>query len=257
MREKLRNLMAAIGLLFRRYLVAGIIAIIPIWVTWLLLEFLFRLLSSRGAPVVNELARTIQPLAPELAVWLEQSMFQSVLAVLLMIAGLAGLGWLTTRVAGQRLIAWFDSLVERIPVVKMVYGGVKQLINSMQARPDGVQRVVLIDFPSPEMKTVGLVTRTFEDADTGRKLAAVYVPTTPNPTSGYLEIVPVENVTSTSWSVDEAMNFIISGGTVAPGALNYDRGVPAEEVTLDDVEPEDLGVDEDEDESPDEVKGLF
>lgn len=229
MRAKLRSVIAAIGVLFKRYLVAGIIAIIPIWVTWMLLEFLFRLLSSRGEPIVNELARSIRPLSPEVALWLQHSTFQSVAAVLLMIAGLATLGWLTTRVAGQRLLEFFDGLVERIPVVKMVYGGVKQLINALQARPDGVQRVVLIDFPSPEMKTVGLVTRTFEDADTGRKLAAVYVPTTPNPTSGYLEIVPVESVTSTSWSVDEAMNFIISGGTVAPDALNYDRGVTAQE----------------------------
>ncbi|NLO05114.1 MAG: DUF502 domain-containing protein [candidate division WS1 bacterium] len=227
MRKKLRRIPRAILLLFRTYLVAGIIAIIPIWVTWLLIEFLFRLLSSRGAPVVHELALQIAPHAPGMARWLEQPWFQSLLAVTLMIAGLASLGWLTTRVAGQRLLTWFDSLVERIPVVKMVYGGVKQLLNSLQARPDGVQRVVLIDFPSSEMKTVGLVTRTFVDADTGRKLAAVYVPTTPNPTSGYLEIVPVERITSTSWTVDEAMNFIISGGTVAPAVMNFDRSVPA------------------------------
>ncbi len=228
MREKLSRIPAAIVLLFRKYLIAGIIAVIPIWVTWLLVEFLFRLLSSRGAPIVDRLAARIQPGLPEVAAWLEDPVFQSILATLLVIAGLALLGWLTTRVAGQRLIAFFDSLVDRIPIVKMVYGGVKQLIESLQARPDGVQRVVLIDFPSPEMKTVGLVTRTFKDADTGRKLAAVYVPTTPNPTSGYLEIVPVERITSTSWTVDEAMNFIISGGTVAPGSMNFDHGVPVD-----------------------------
>ncbi|MFW5868136.1 MAG: DUF502 domain-containing protein, partial [Armatimonadota bacterium] len=215
MREKLRKIPSAIAVLFQRYLVAGILTVIPVWVTWLLVEFLFRLLSSTGAQVIHEIALVIRADAPGVAAWLEQPWFQSILAASLMIAGLATLGWLTTRVGGQRLLAFFDSLVERIPVVKMVYGGVKQLINSLQARPDGVQRVVLIDFPSPEMKTVGLVTRTFTDADTGRKLAAVYVPTTPNPTSGYLEIVPVERVTSTSWTVDEAMNFIISGGTVA------------------------------------------
>ena len=238
MREKLHNLASAITLLFRRYLVAGIIAIIPIWVTWMMLEFLFRVLAARGAPIVNQLAQQLAPFAPGVATSLQEPLFQSVLATLIVIAGLATLGWLTTRVAGQRLMEWFDGLVERIPVVKMVYGGVKQLVNSLQARPDGVQRVVLIDFPSPEMKTVGLVTRTFEDADTGRKLAAVYVPTTPNPTSGYLEIVPVECVTSTSWTVDEAMNFIISGGTVAPTAMNYDRGVPVEAATPDDLLPE-------------------
>ncbi len=246
MREKLSRIPAAIGLLFRKYLIAGIIAVIPIWVTWLLVEFLFRLLSSRGAPVIDEIAISIQPHWPALAAWLEQAWFQSVLAAVLMVAGLALIGWFTTRVAGQRLMAYFDALVERIPIVQMVYGGVKQLINSLQARPDGVQRVVLIDFPSPEMKTVGLVTRTFEDADTGRRLAAVYVPTTPNPTSGYLEIVPVERITSTSWTVDEAMNFIISGGTVAPGRMNFDQGVPTEMGTGPPAPAEDTESDPDE-----------
>jgi uncharacterized membrane protein len=235
MREKLSRIPAAIGVLFRKYLIAGIIAIIPIWVTWLLVEFLFSTLSASGQPVIDQVAEWVRPWSADLADWLGKPLVPEVLAVLVMVVGLALVGWLTTRVAGQRLMAWFDSLVERIPVVKMVYGGVKQLIASLQARPDGVQRVVLIDFPSPEMKTVGLVTRTFEDADTGRKLAAVYVPTTPNPTSGYLEIVPIERITSTSWTVDEAMNFIISGGTVAPKRMHFDHGVSSE---VDAPEPE-------------------
>jgi len=78
------------------------------------------------------------------------------------------------------------------------------------------------------MKTVGFVTQTMIDEDTGQKLAAVYVPTTPNPTSGYLEIVPVEHLVSTDWSMDEAMTFIISGGAVAPERLNYTQSVNRE-----------------------------
>jgi len=78
------------------------------------------------------------------------------------------------------------------------------------------QRVVLINFPSDSMKTIGLLTRTMTDSDSGRKLAIVYVPTTPNPTSGYIEIMPMEHVTSTDWTLDEAMNFIITAGAVAP-----------------------------------------
>jgi len=70
---------------------------------------------------------------------------------------------------------------------------------------------------------VGLVTRTFRDAHSGRPLAAVYVPTTPNPTNGYVEIVPVERLTSTDWTIDEAMNFVISGGAVAPEHVRYDN----------------------------------
>ena len=113
---------------------------------------------------------------------------------------------------------------EQVPIIKIIYGATKKLLVTFQTSPDDVQRVVLIDFPSPEMKTVGLVTRTFEDSDTGRKLAAVYVPTTPNPTSGYLEIVPVEKITATDWTVDEAMTFIVSGGAVTPEHMNFDKG---------------------------------
>ena len=64
--------------------------------------------------------------------------------------------------------------------------------------------------------------------------AAVYVPTTPNPTSGYLEIVPLENLVSTDWTVGEAMKFVITGGTVAPKHMNYEKGayMPKEPVDL-------------------------
>ena len=72
--------------------------------------------------------------------------------------------------------------------------------------------------PTPEMKTFGFVTRVFKNTH-GRELAAVYVPTTPNPTGGYLEIVPVEDLIATDWSVDQAMAFIISGGAIGPESL--------------------------------------
>jgi len=81
---------------------------------------------------------------------------------------------------------------------------------------------VLIAFPSPEMKTVGFVTKIMKDQASGKELAAVYVPTTPNPTSGYLEIVPIENLISTDWTVEEAMTFIISGGAIAPDSIPYE-----------------------------------
>jgi uncharacterized membrane protein len=105
----------------------------------------------------------------------------------------------------------------------MVYGAARKLIATFQNAPAGEQRVVLIEFPSAEMKALGLVTRTFRAADTGQELAAVYVPTTPNPTSGYMEIVPVERLVWLDWSSNDAMQFIISGGTVAPEAMNYER----------------------------------
>ena len=124
----------------------------------------------------------------------------------------------------RTLFQFFEGVFHRIPFVKTIYGSVKKLISVLGDKPKGdVQRVVLINFPTPEMKTVGLVTRTFRDKDTGRELAAVYVPTTPNPTSGYLEIVPVANLISTNWTLDEAMTFIVSGGAISPDEINFDH----------------------------------
>ena len=135
------------------------------------------------------------------------------------------LGWLATRVIGKRAISVFDALINRIPLVTTIYSSVKKLISAVQQKPYKVQRVVLIAFPTPEMKTVGFVTRILKDKHSGEDLAAVYVPTTPNPTSGYLEIVPLNQVISTDWNIDEAMTFVISGGAVAPEDIHYSKGV--------------------------------
>ena len=87
--------------------------------------------------------------------------------------------------------------------------------------------MVLIEFPSEEMKTVGLVTQIFRAADSGEELAAVYVPTTPNPTSGYVEIVPVDRLIWLDWTLNEAIQFIVSAGVTAPEAIKYrDKGRP-------------------------------
>lgn len=207
----------------KRYFLTGLISIIPLWITWLVLSFLFSLLSGIGSPIVKGLARVFGPRFPDFAKMLESEATLSIVGVVLVVASLFILGWFTTNVIGRSLFNFFEGLFHRIPFVKTIYGSVKKLLHVLQDKPKGdVQRVVLINFPSSDMKTVGLVTRTLTDSVTGRELAAVYVPTTPNPTSGYLEIVPVENLISTNWTLDEAMTFIVSGGAIAPESVNYD-----------------------------------
>ncbi|MFT5192749.1 MAG: putative membrane protein [Verrucomicrobiales bacterium] len=191
----------------RRYILTGLVSIIPLWITWLILSFLFRTLSGLGSPLVRWLAKIVGPQFPEAAISLQSDTAQSIMAVILVLVSLFLLGWFTTNVVGRRLFSVFERVLDRIPFVKSVYGSVKKLVTVLQDSPSGdVQRVVLIDFLSPEMKTVGLVTRMLTDSDTGRELAAVYVPTTPNPTSGYLEIVPADRIVSTDWFIDEAEN---------------------------------------------------
>lgn len=206
----------------RRYLLVGLLTAAPLWITWLVFDFLFTLLSRAGQPWVNALARFARKSFPVLANWLEQTWFQSLLAALIVLVGLCALGWVASRVLGQRLIAAAESLLERVPLVQAIYGGTKRFLAAVKQKPSGVQRVVLIDFPTPGMKAVGFVTRTMEDATSGSALAVVYVPTSPNPTSGYIEIVPLERVTPTDWTIDEAMSFVITGGTTAPDRIPYD-----------------------------------
>lgn len=210
----------------QRYLIAGILTAIPIWITWLVFKFVFTQLSKFGMPWVRALAATLDRHVPSLAQWLLQPWFQSVLAIIVTVLALYVLGWAASRVIGGRMIALFDRLVARIPLVQTIYGGTKKLLAALQQKPERVQRVVLVEFPSSDMKAVGFVTRVIKDVDTGQDLAAVYVPTTPNPTSGYLEIVPVERLISTTWTIDEAMTFIISGGAVAPENLHYSKSAP-------------------------------
>lgn len=205
----------------RRYILAGLLTIIPLWITWLVLRFLFQLLAQAGEPSIRWIAGK---LPDSLQALIESPIFTNLFSILLVVLALYGIGRLTTVVVGRRVLGFFEAILAKIPLVNVIYGAVKKLVTVLQEKPGGgLQRVVLIDFPSPEMKTVGLVTRVLKDTNTGRDLAAVYVPTTPNPTSGYLEIVPLERVTSTDWTLDEAMAFIMSGGAVAPDTMNYDE----------------------------------
>ena len=217
------------GARLRGYLIAGVLTAIPAWVTWLVMAYLVRTLRELGRPLVDALAGALRPSVPQLATWLTETWFQTVAAIVLVFALLCGLGWLTTLVVGRWALRLIDRLLVRIPMVHVIYTAMKRLLAAFQQKPDSVQRVVLIDFPSSDMKAVGLVSRTLIDADTGRKLAAVYVPTTPVPTSGYLEIVPLDRLTSTTMTFEEAMTFIISGGAIAPDRLNYEKSaVPKE-----------------------------
>ena len=209
------------GLHIKRYLISGIVAIIPLGITWLLFDFIFGQLARFGLPLVRIVAKDIRDDAPGIAKLLLEPWFQDLLAVIIVLVGLYLLGWVTNRVVGKRVLSAFESLLDRVPLVKTIYGSVKKLIGVLQTKPDNVQRVVLIEFPHSEMKCIGLVTRTLIDETTGAELAAVYVPTTPNPTSGYLEIVPVDRIVSTDWTIDEAMNFLISGGAIAPERIPF------------------------------------
>ncbi|MFL6591232.1 MAG: DUF502 domain-containing protein [Luteimonas sp.] len=205
---------------FQKIFLTGLLTLLPIWLTWVVIKFVFVLLSDTSRPLIGPLLHNFATTHAGWG-WLDDPWVQTVLALLATLGVIVLSGLMARRVVGQRLLRWFEALVGRIPLASTIYGSARKLLDILQTQPDGTQRVVLIDFPHNEMKSVGFVTRILREQGTGRELAAVYVPTTPNPTSGYLEVVPVEKLTPTDWTVDQAMSFIISGGAVAPETIPF------------------------------------
>lgn len=207
----------------QRLFLTGLLTLLPIWLSWVVVKFVFVLLSGISSPLVMPMSEQIATSFPNYLGWVRAEWIQNVVALLATLLVILAVGVLSRRVVGQRLLRWVGAVIKRIPLASIIYDSAKKLLDMLQTEPGTTQRVVLVDFPHREMKSVGLVTRVIREQGTGRELAAVYVPTTPNPTSGYLEIVPVELLTPTDWTVDQAMSFIISGGAVAPDSMPFTR----------------------------------
>jgi uncharacterized membrane protein len=211
----------------QKYFLTGLLTLLPIWLVWVVFKFVFSALSGLSQPLIGPVVAGIVAREPAMFGWLSANWIQTALALFVTVFFIVAVGALARRVVGQTLLRWFEAVIARIPLAKTVYGSARQLLDLLQSNRDGVQRVVLIDFPHKEMKSVGFVTRVLRDEDTGEELAAVYVPTTPNPTSGYLEVVPTAKLIFTDWSMDQAMTFIISGGAVSPEHIPFSRGTSA------------------------------
>jgi len=205
---------------FQNNLLAGLLAITPIVVVWVVFDFFLGLLSRAGQPLATGLTEFLDTHFPRLTPWLADEFVRETIAVVVALLALYSIGAIASRVIGVRLIGYVERLIERIPFVQTVYSATKKLVTVLQQKPDGAARVVLIEFPHAGMRAIGLVMRVMKDSTTGEDLAAVYVPTTPNPTSGYLEIVPVKNVVATDMTMDQAMTMIISGGAISPSVLS-------------------------------------
>ncbi len=201
----------------QRNILAGIITAGPLFVTWLVFSFVLGSLAKAGLPLVHVLAAIF----PE--DWLGNSVTQWVLAVILTLVVLYVLGRVTSEVVGRQAFNLFESMLERLPFVAKVYGSVRQLIDSMLAKKDTNQRVVLVDFPIAGQKSIGFLTHTLVDSNTGEELAAVLLPNAINPTSAFLQLLPLSRVTMTDLTMEQAMSMLMTGGAVAPESLVFSR----------------------------------
>ena len=201
-------------------LLAGILTIGPLFVTWLIFAFLFGELAKAGLPVVHLLG-TIFPEERLL-----HPLLQSVLAIVLTLAVLLVTGRVTSLVIGRQVFRLFEAVLERLPFVAKVYTSVRQLLDTMMAKKESSQRVVLVDFPIAGQKCVGFLTRTMIDETTGEQLAAVLLPNAINPTSAFLQILPMARVTETNLSMEQAMSLLMTGGAVGPETIRFSGPVP-------------------------------
>lgn len=199
----------------QRNVLAGLITIGPLFVTWLVFSWVMGNLARAGLP----LARLLDPALPR--VWLGHPAFEPALAVILTLAVLYVVGLITSLVVGRQIFNLFEALLERLPFVAKVYTSVRQLLDTMMAKKDTGQRVVLVDFPVPGQKCIGFLTRTLTDSTTGEPLAAVLLPNAINPTSAILQILPVDRVTETDLTMEQAMSMLLTGGAVAPETIRF------------------------------------
>ncbi len=200
----------------RANLIAGVLTVIPLVVVWLVLDFVFSFLFAVGSPVATGFTMFITDRYPTAVPLLTDPVFQWLVAIIAALLLLYTVGAITSRVVGKKVIESIERLIARIPIVQTIYYASKKLVVLLQQTPDDSARVVLIDFPYPGMKTLGLVTRVFKDASTGEELAAVYVPCALNPTAGFLEIVPLATLVPTALTMDQAMTMIVSSGAMTP-----------------------------------------
>lgn len=216
----------------QRNILAGIITIGPLVATWLIFSFLLETLARAGLPLVHLFAAVFP------SDWFDSPWLQSILAVVLTLIVLYFVGKITSLVVGRQAFGLFESALERLPFVAKVYTSVRQLLDTMMAKKDTSQRVVLIDFPIPGQKSIGFLTRTLRDAATGRPLAAVLVPNAINPTSAFLQILPMDRVTETDLTMEQAMSMVMTGGAVGPDTIQYSLGgVTKETVSVDGAAP--------------------
>lgn len=207
----------------QRNILAGLITICPLFVTWVVFSFVLGNLAKVGLPVV-QLLNAFFP-----GDWIEQPWLQSMLAVLATLGVLYVVGRVTSQVVGREAFTLFEAALERLPFVAKVYTSVRQLLDTMMAKKESSQRVVLVDFPIEGQKTVGFLTRTMTDSTTGQPLAAVLVPNAINPTSAFLQVMPMERVTETDLTMEQAMSMLLTGGAVAPETIRFTQvTIPSE-----------------------------
>ena len=148
--------------------------------------------------------------------------YWSLLALALALVLISAVGLLTRYYIGKRIIEWLDTAMMKVPVLNKFYGAIKQVNEAFSGNKNSFKTVVLVEFPRAGSYSVGFLTSD-DNAEAsrkiGEKLVSVFIPTTPNPTSGFMILVPADKVTKLDMTVAEGVKYIVSLGAIAPGEL--------------------------------------
>ena len=193
----------------RRFLVTGLVILVPVTLTVYVLLAIFRYMDGIFAPLIDRFV----------GVWLPGVHIPG-LGLLLTLLVVLLLGWLSTRVFGRRLIEGFDRVIARIPIAKSVYGPTKGVLEALSMdQADAFKRVVLIEYPKKDTFALAFVTARAHWSELDERmqdLLLVFLPTSPNPTSGYLLFVPRHEAIDLPISVEDGVRLVITGGILQP-----------------------------------------
>lgn len=185
-------------------IVSGILVLIPILVTILLLNMLIKVFSGFVLPLV----------APFMGDLPQYAIFG--LAVLGAALIVYFVGLITTHFVGKRLFGFGEALILKVPIVKTIYAASKQIVDVFAGdNRTAFKAVVMVKFPHPGSRALGFYTGSLLDEE-GRQLYSVFIPTTPNPTSGFLLLFPAADVQFTDIPIEDGVKMIVSGGVIAP-----------------------------------------
>jgi uncharacterized membrane protein len=195
----------------RKNIIAGLFFLLPIAITYLVLEFLFRTIDSIIQPVIEPIFNQIRP---GLGRRIPPGVGIIILAIFIYFAGLLGSNMLGKWI-GRRV----HSIFLKMPLVGLIYSTVKQLIGSFSGEgATGFKRVVMIEYPKENCWAIGFLTNIFND-ENNIPMATIYLPTSPAPNTGWVLFVPIHDVYDTNLNIQEALRIVVSGGTVKPDMI--------------------------------------
>lgn len=188
----------------KKSFVAGLLLILPLMITILVLQFLFGIVRGMFYPILLRFF-------PDIPIWLKTLMSIAALIVLLY-----GLGVLTSHFLGRWFWNRFERIILQIPLLRSIYSASREIVGVFRgSNQNGFKEVVMIEYPRIGMKALGFVTGTVIDNE-GNDCFKIFIPTTPNPTSGFLEIVEKSQVIRCNLSVEDGFRMIMSGGILGP-----------------------------------------